>query len=959
MHVPAAAAAAGTGLAGKWLFDYNRDNFQYDAPQRFGRFLSSRNMLNAQVGQYRQDIHGLTELVAGRMDVVQMVMTLILCVCAALSDAGRIGMHGAAPPQWLCGLYSGNIFMTIMFCGTALWLAMHGSLRAQCAATSLLTRKVRLPIPSMAMLDGARVFSSAFEQQKLGDIFRVPFMRHPQAAPDLPPASDGESDGEEGGKSGKEEGKKGKKAKDGKKSKGASSSDPRTEFNSTARDTVPSWIRDEQVVDKGGGLPGQAERDDIEPHDAPDHFKMLLNANEEWWQYDVYARILMLYGMCTFLYAISYYAIGTTTAELRGFWISWSLPMLFLGAQALIMRLDIVRSGGNHVLPNAEIIGHFAPYLSIIGTTLEYRFIYSPMQVYVTWIIVFLAYLSHLIMMLRFLDLAWPDWNRTTDMPEEPGKPWWPSAWKVPSAFQKSLWLLAPPKKLEPGQHDLIHEAQGLQQTGGGVACRRRNTSDKTNKKGGKPGKGEGLSSDMGGVAPDVSAEKDGAYTGKSPFKAFMNLRAQDLPWQVTRVAICTAIFVYIYMMICLFVEAMIGIGNITKPPGEPPWIRDTKMVPVWKKDVWHMSNKEMPSNYKLESSTIAKYDDDSVGGYNPRDIVSPGMGPSSLSGESDSHSGGAMHSAGSHRRLDSMEGQLLAKLLKASDSLDWLKDTLDEHARAEQGVPALYDLSPAPANYGQDLGFMAPSVVANVKPVSWPALFEPHHLVCKGKSAVALTPRGFGAYIHDLAGVAKAEAQPFAIDGLGGFGSLAGAAWHKLGLSLVTKSGHILECPGAEPAESKWSCLTSKVAKLPIMQDARLVAAALSEPQSSAAGGRTAALVFEHLPHMVSLFTERPETATWSPAGDLHMPLEAAGHVSLAFAGEELLSIIAQTGAVHRHHLSEGSTAWHPAPQATSLTREYHSACLPEPQAGKLLRLALRRVAPAAESWMPELTSE
>lgn len=32
---------------------------------------------------------------------------------------------------------------------------------------------------------------------------------------------------------------------------------------------------------------------------------------------------------------------------------------------------------------------------------------------------------------LRFLDLAWPDWNRSTDMPDEAGKPWWPSTWKA------------------------------------------------------------------------------------------------------------------------------------------------------------------------------------------------------------------------------------------------------------------------------------------------------------------------------------------------------------------------------------------------------------------------------------------------------------------------------------------------------------------------------------------------
>lgn len=110
MHsVPAAAAAAGTAYTGKWLFDYNRANFQYDVPQRFGRYMTSRGMLNTQVGQYRQDVHGLVELTSGKMDTVQAMMTLVLCVCAALSDAGRIGMHGCAPPQWLCALYSGRV----------------------------------------------------------------------------------------------------------------------------------------------------------------------------------------------------------------------------------------------------------------------------------------------------------------------------------------------------------------------------------------------------------------------------------------------------------------------------------------------------------------------------------------------------------------------------------------------------------------------------------------------------------------------------------------------------------------------------------------------------------------------------------------------------------------------------------------------------------------------------------
>ena len=171
---------------------------------------------------------------------------------------------------------------------------------------------------------------------------------------------------------------------------------------------------------------------------------------------------------------VCYYCIGTTTAELRGFWISWSMPMLFMGAQVLILRLDIVRSSGNHMLPNAEWLGHVAPYFAVAATTLEYRYLYSPTLVILTWVCVFLCYFGHFVMALRFLDLAWPDWSRQTDLPDEAGKAWWPSHWKIPSAFRNALWLLAPPKKLEPGQHDLLHEAEGFVSVAGGENIRKR-----------------------------------------------------------------------------------------------------------------------------------------------------------------------------------------------------------------------------------------------------------------------------------------------------------------------------------------------------------------------------------------------------------------------------------------------------------------------------------------------------
>jgi len=352
--IPAAAAAVGIAGAGEWLFNYNRDNFQFDATNRFSRFMAARKFAIAQMGQYRQDVKSLIGATVMKMDTSQSVLTLFMTVCAFLSCAGRIGMHGSAPPQWLCALYSGHIFSALLYNGTGLFLAMHASLRAQCAMVSLLTRKVRLPMPSIAQLDQARVFGSSFEKQSVRDIFRVPFMRHTHGAPRAPDEEDDEEDDDV--------------------PKKANAVDYKTDFASTTRDTVPTWIRDEQVVDKGNGHAGDGNVSLHTPHEVPEHFKLILKAQEEYWQYDVYARIMMLFGVCNYLHAISYYCIGTTISELRGFWIMWSMPMMFMAAQALIFRLDIVRGvAGQHYLPHAEWAGHIAPYIVISACTLEYR----------------------------------------------------------------------------------------------------------------------------------------------------------------------------------------------------------------------------------------------------------------------------------------------------------------------------------------------------------------------------------------------------------------------------------------------------------------------------------------------------------------------------------------------------------------------------------------------------------
>jgi len=1072
MHVPAAAAAGAT--TGVWLFSYNRENFQYDAGMRFQRFMASRGFANSQMSMYREDIHGLTEMTVAKMDTWQSVCTLFLCVCAALSCAGRLGMHGAAPPGWLCALYSGNIFLAILYTGLALWLALHASLRAQCGMVSLLTRKVRLPIPSLAQLDQARVFSSAYEKQRVGDIFRVPFMPHPENAPDLPSASSGDSEPEDA-----EEASDASPAK-----KAGTGKDPREAFGSTERDSVPSWVRDEQVVDKQGGMPGASVLGEKADHEQPEHFKIMAKAMEEWWQFDVYARITMLYGVLHFLFAVCYYSLGTTISELRGFWISWSVPMLFLTAQVLILRLDIIRDDGQKYLPKCEWFGHLAPYLAIVGTTLEFRFWYNPTLVTLTWIFVILSLFGHFMFELRLLDLAWPDMTRSQDMPEEATKQWWPAAWRVPTSFSKALWILAPPKKLKVGQHCLMHEMDELKRSGIGSTCRRRRGGADTvtspqalvqqcmrldrsfqwwfdgsvwprvSEKGQRqlhelharyaparqqvdqlpgstsPGTAPDAASDnarrhlvvlLAGVEDEleevaatneVSAERgrvgaaeEGAYTGKSPFKDFGSQRAPDLPWQVTRVAILTAAFLWFFMMIASAAECVLGPESLLKPPGEPPWIRDQK-TRSWTPAMVHKSSDEgFPQNYALFDPIVAvdpvqheetlghgaeghsghgaegsaghgaegssghgteasaggegssaEHGADSPAGHGEGSSADHGAGSSADHGSA-GHGAGSPTGQSEHRRLAEAyrkrPGVALEDLIRALPEAGQLLDALEAAgAGGETSMPA------AAAQESEQAvlppAFMAPTLRS--KDVAWPSLFEPRHLLCgpnsDGQPAVAaLTPRGFGALVPLAEG--QVEARPFALEGLSLLSRLAGASWTQAGLQFVTAAGELLHCPGHAPSEhGAWRCAPADTERLPLPSGSQVLAAAIGEP-TTAAAGRMAALLLQEMPGTVALFAEHAGRGSWRPAGEVHLP--PGGVEGLAFAGAELLATTAK-GQVLRWHLRDGAVAAHAAPVAGSAKREFRATCaLP---GGSFARLALRSAArpSGGVSWGPEL---
>jgi len=492
---PRALAAAVTGgataYAGGTAAAYNKENFSIDEENRFTRFASSRANMCAQVGQYRFDIRGLTNITVSKAHVFLDTAQLFMCTSAALSCAGRVGMHGSAPPGWLCALYTGHIFLGAMYLTVCMWLGFHCNLRAQCGMVSLLTRKVRLPIPSLQMINGARVFGSSYEKQKWWDILRFPWVSHPFDAPEIPAASSDEDEGEDGNS-------KGKTSKKKKAKKHPEHEEPRQgdyaasdAYGSTGRTSVPSWIRDEQVVDKGRANVPRIEGENgihyDESHEVPDHFRIFTEAQKEWFPYETYHKIAMTYGVMCFFHGVCYYCIIYAMSELRGFWIAWAVPSIFMTAQYWLLQLDIFNAHGQQMLRGFEFFGHVAPYFAAAAATCEYRFQYSHAQVGLAWAFAIASLASHMLFACRFWDLMTPD-TMAKEMEEEDCKSWWPKSWPMPLAFINTTWQLTPPTKLKKGHHDLLHEAINLERQHGGICKvrRRRGKDGKSQQKQGK-----------------------------------------------------------------------------------------------------------------------------------------------------------------------------------------------------------------------------------------------------------------------------------------------------------------------------------------------------------------------------------------------------------------------------------------------------------------------------------------
>jgi len=163
---------AALGLGAKELFSYNRENFKFDQDQRLERESLRLEMQVKRFELFREDVRDLVELTVDRMDVYHLVGALFLEFCIVLFCEGRV--QASAPP-FLLSLFLLSNACAFIYLLLAVWLSMHASIAAHSFGVRLLTRFVRLPIPSLRQMDALRSQLKDYEKQGVANLLRLPF----------------------------------------------------------------------------------------------------------------------------------------------------------------------------------------------------------------------------------------------------------------------------------------------------------------------------------------------------------------------------------------------------------------------------------------------------------------------------------------------------------------------------------------------------------------------------------------------------------------------------------------------------------------------------------------------------------------------------------------------------------------------------------------------------------------
>jgi len=164
---------AALGMGAKELFSYNRENFKFDQDQRIERESLRIEMQVKRFELFREDVRDLVELTVDRMDVYHLVGALFLEFCIVLFCEGRV--QASAPP-FLLSMFLLSNACAFIYLLLAVWLSMHASIASHSFGVRLLTRFVRLPIPSSKQIMGLRSHLKDYERQGVANLLKLPFV---------------------------------------------------------------------------------------------------------------------------------------------------------------------------------------------------------------------------------------------------------------------------------------------------------------------------------------------------------------------------------------------------------------------------------------------------------------------------------------------------------------------------------------------------------------------------------------------------------------------------------------------------------------------------------------------------------------------------------------------------------------------------------------------------------------
>jgi len=992
----AGVAAAGVAATGIGLFGYNRANYLYDAEFRFERFNTAREYACAQTEQYRNDLRSLSALTAAKCSTYAGLAALDMALCVALYCAGRLGLHGPSPPGWIMSLWLTANAASFSFMALAIWLALQGNQKASAASVQLLTRKIRLPLPTLKQVDKARKFASEYEQQAFSDMFRVPYLSNNGA-----PKTDETS------------------AKVAGSANRARSASPGRRSRSSRAST---WIREEFETDRAGTVTGANIDGGALPADAaPEHFRLYASVQKEWFQYDVYARTSIFLGFSCFVQSLAFYGLGHIIVELRAFYVSHACVFTIEVLHCLLIRFDIVQNripGKPDRLPHWCVwLGPASVFFAAVGMSLDFRTQFSLIAIGFTWVCIFAAFICQFFYALRILELILPDDVKfPLKMEESIGDAWWPSTWRCPSAFAHVLYVVTPPSRLQPGQYDIAREvkegAAGDTFEAAGVAPAEPSPTA------GAAGEGAG---EMGLQVQYLDRSFDYFMSDqvfeqisetnkqrvKDLFAQYSAARRQGNSPEAARV----------------FGDCLMGLDAIKQNEG----IQEAGAGSGYSSDSGYSSagsgssgssGDEAMKGYSWDGRRLYEPSEGSGISYTKKEKLEPWWMVASIATVysstwlflilamvidvfiGDQGLVTAPHWSRPPMSRLSLEPHELGTPIGFpwySGAKPWIPEQMAWHEEKRHATSS-YISPPHTGEEGNSGGHsgvhknreghrrlsenefdtdMLASTLQGIMemlpgsdtstgkalPVTWPGFFQPHVLACGPSGVAALTSRGVGAIVSSRAVQQQSDeiAQSFRLGGLTHLPPLLAASWHPEGLHVVSRAGHIAKCPGAVPKDGGiWACAADGP-KLPMAPGARLLAAAVAKIGAEL----HAAMIDEASPDLVALYKLAEEATSWLPVGDVSVPaadvkVPMSAKVSLSFTPDGQIVITTGAGALLRRRLQDGAVmaySTHPFAGKASTTSQWQGACN-LPGDSDMAHLRLRRKE-SSQAWHPELVTD